>query len=304
MAAEGGTTEQKSANPNHLQAPEEEAADATAEGATEWVEPEKFPSHPLRERSGLWAHAALSVASGDSDGIDYAALELELTGAPWGPPLNAERAGVLAAASGGDPPPEAEEGGQQGPEERVEDFESLVARTTQILKEQEAQRLASAAAAQPSVVQQHTCEEDFVLSFFVAHDMQRTLQTFQVEAPPSRRPRRQSLPLASVWALLPHRYQRRLAAAAEAAEGGAREAGSQQRRREAPESVPSVFEVNESLRREVGFLQRELQDAKKDAAAKRYALLQQHQQQQQQQQQQQKQLQQQQHQKQQQQQQQ
>ncbi|KAL8275940.1 hypothetical protein Esti_000056 [Eimeria stiedai] len=177
-------------------------------------------------------HAALSVSSGDCESIDYEALEQELKAEGLersNSPQNARQAG------------EEEEVDQSNLnlDEGVEDFSTLVAKTTVILKEQEAQRLAAAASAQPSLIRQHDSEDDFVLNFLVSHGMQRTLEMFQVE-----------------W------YQRRLANAAASSDEGC---SARPRKQEA---IPSVLLLNENLRTQLEFLKKELQECKEEAATK------------------------------------
>ncbi|KAL8448219.1 hypothetical protein Emag_003987 [Eimeria magna] len=221
----------------------EQGAEATAEGVTE----------------------SLSVSSGDCESIDYEALEQELkaeTLEPSSSPRAARQAG------------EGDEVDQSSLnlEEGVEDFSTLVAKTTVILKEQEAHRLAAAATAQPSLIRQHDSEDDFVLNFLVSYGMQRTLEMFQVEwqgfLPPSpSKPQPQRTYRLLIFSLPRnthlYRYQRRLAKAAAASDDG----GSARARDQ--EAIPPVLMLNENLRTQLEFLKKELQECKEEAANKR-----------------------------------
>lgn len=199
----------------------------------------------------LGSVAALSVSSGDCESIDFEALEQELEDEAHGAMSHAANQSDVDDLNGHD---EAE----MNLTRELEDFDTLVAETREILKQQKgpppklmrlctrpdycifvgymctllssekrqtaftsapehpctrgspsalfrlshssyrtpgwyrtinslfsfasaAQRLASSAAAQPSLVQLHDSEDDFVLNFLVAHGMQRTLEMFQVE---------------------------------------------------------------------------------------------------------------------------
>ncbi|KAL8435825.1 hypothetical protein ACSSS7_002202 [Eimeria intestinalis] len=241
--------------------PGEQGAEATAEGVTE----------------------SLSVSSGDCESIDYEALEQELRAEGVEPSTSPE-----AAEQAGED--EKADQSNLNLDEGVEDFSTLVAKAAVILKKQEAQRLAAAASAQPSLIRRHDSEDDFVLNFLVSHGMQRTLEMFQVEWQGFLATRLASTPSESVaiacqfvtsivtqwlgealrsaaFSLLGdprlYRYRRQLAnAAAVSHEGGSPRPREQ-------EGVPSVLMLNENLRTELESLKKELQECKEEAATKR-----------------------------------